>query len=402
MAKYHYKAINAQGKVIEGSVEAANESDLEYRMANMELDLIRFKTDQASLLSFKSRKLDRKELITFTFHLEQLVKAGVPIIEALIDLRDSSDNPMLRDVIGSLVENIGSGKTFSQALAMHPKIFSNTFVSMSEVGEKTGRLSEVLGDLAEMIRWQDELSAKARKMSIYPSFVIVVVLLVMAFLMLYLVPQLEPLMKLTEKEPPIYTKALMATSEFLQEYWYVALILPFIILIALKIMLKGSYKARIAYDKFKLKVWLFGPIAYKIKMARFSNYFAMMYASGISVLDAINMSKRVMDNIVLEEALDLAHSQITEGETISDAFANAGLFSALIVRMLRVGESTGAMSESLKNVSYFYDREVKETIETIEPAIMPVITVVMGLLIAWVGMSVLGPIYDTVVEVSAF
>ncbi len=402
MAKYHYKAINAQGKTIAGSVEAANESDLEYRMANMDLDLIRFKTDQTSFLNYRGRNVDRKELITFTFHLEQLVKAGVPIIEALIDLRDSSDNPALRDVIGSLVENIGSGKTFSQALAMHPKIFSNTFVSMSEVGEKTGRLSEVLGDLAEMIRWQDELSAKAKKMSIYPSFVIVVVLLVMAFLMLYLVPQLEPLMSLTDKEPPIYTKALMATSDFLQEYWYLALLFPIVVFVGLQVALKVSYKARVMFDNFKLRVWLFGPISYKIKMARFSNYFAMMYASGISVLDAISMSKRVMDNLVLEEALERVHGQITEGETISDAFANAGLFSALVVRMVRVGESTGAMSESLKNVSYFYDREVKETIETIEPAIMPVITVVMGMLIGWVGISVLGPIYDTVVAVSAF
>lgn len=402
MAKYHYKAINADGKMIAGSIEASNESDLEYRIANMELDLIRFKMDQASFLNFSSRKLDRKELINFTFHLEQLIKAGVPIIEALIDLRDSSDNSALRDVIGSLVENIGSGKTFSQALSMHPKVFNNTYVSMSEVGETTGKLAEVLGDLAGMIRWQDELAAKAKKMSIYPTFVLVVVLVVMAFLMLYLVPQLIPLMRITGDEIPGYTKALMATSAFIKSYWYIVILIPVVVFIALKTALRLSYKARVMFDKFKLNIWLFGPLSYKIKMARFSSYFAMMYSSGISVLDAIIMSKRMMNNIVLEEALDRAHAQITEGETISDAFANAGLFSALIVRMLKVGESTGAMSESLKNVSYFYDREVRETIETIEPAVMPAITVILAALLGWVGISVLGPIYDTVVKVSAF
>lgn len=402
MAKYHYKAVNSDGKLVEGSIEAANESDLEYRIANMDLDLIRFKADQASILSFSIRKIDRKELINLTFHLEQLIKAGVPIIDALIDLRDSGSNPQLRDVLGSLVENIGSGKTFSQALAMHPKIFNNSYVSMAEVGETTGRLAEVLADLSEMLRWQDELTAKAKKMSVYPSFVFVVVLLVVAFLMVYLVPQLEPLMSITGEEVPGYTKALMATSGFLQSFWYVAIALPVLLFVLVKFALMSSYRARMIYDRVKLKIWLFGPIAYKIKMARFSNYFAMMYASGISVLDAINMSKRVMGNLVLEEALTRAHSQITEGETISDAFANAGLFSALVVRMLRVGENTGAMAESLKNVSYFYDREVRETIETIEPAIMPVITIILAALLGWVGISVLGPIYDTVAKVSAF
>ncbi len=402
MARFHYKAVNAEGKILTGAIEAANESDLEYRIANMDLDLVRYKTDEKSLLNLSGRKLDRKELINFTFHLQQLVKAGVPIVDALIDLRDSTENSLFRDVVGSLVENIGSGKTFSKALSQHPKVFNNTYVSLVEVGEKSGRLSEVLEDIAELIRWQDELTAKAKKISIYPTFVFVVVTLVAAFLMLYLVPLLEPLMKLTGDEVPAYTKALMLTSDFIKNYWYIVLAIPFLIGFVFKASMKLSYKSRVWFDKFKLKAPIFGPINYKIKMARFSNYFAMMYASGISVLDAIQMSKRMMDNIVLEEALDSAYNQITEGASISSAFADAGLFSSLVVRMLKVGESTGSMAESLKNVSYFYDREVRETIETIEPAIMPIITLIMAALLGWVGMSVLNPIYDTVVKVSAF
>ena len=140
----------------------------------------------------------------------------------------------------------------------------------------------------------------------------------------------------------------------------------------------------------------------KIKLARFCNYFALMYTSGISVLESIMMGKQIMNNKALEDALEKAHDQIADGESISLSFGNVGLFPPLVVRMLRVGENTGAMGDALLNVSYFYDKEVKDSIEGIEPLIVPMITIVLGAIVAWIMLSVIGPIYDAVVKLSAF
>lgn len=404
MAKYQYKAINQQGKIVHGHIEAANESDLEFRISNMSLDLIRFKGESVkkTWFSLQAKKVNRKELVAFTYHLEQLLKAGVPVIDALQDIRDSVSHGLLRDVISSLIENIGSGKTISEALRQHRNVFDSVFVSMVQVGEQSGHLVEVLRDLTNMIKWQDELIAKAKKMSIYPLFVVTVVIGVIAFLMMYLVPQLIPFLKMTGEAIPWHTQLLIFISDAAKENWLFFLMLPIIVFGAMKLMLKYSGRFQYTFDGWKLKLWIFGPILYKIKVARFSNYLAMMYTSGIAVLNAILMSKAVMNNAVLEDALQRAHDQISEGENISNAFANVGLFTALVVRMLRVGESTGAMAEALMNVSYFYSREVGESIEQIEPVIMPVITIFLAAIIAWIAFSVLGPIYDAVVVLSAF
>lgn len=404
MAKYQYKAVNTQGKIIQGHIEAANESDLESRISNMGMDLIRFKGESVKkpLLALQKTKTTRKELVAFTYHLEQLLKAGVPVIDALQDIRDSVSHGMLRDVISGLIEGIGSGKTISEALKHHHTIFDPVFVSMVKVGEQSGHLVEVLRDLTRMIKWQDELIAKAKKMSIYPLFVLSVVIGVVAFLMMYLVPQLIPFLKMTGEKIPWHTELLLFISDAIKDNWLVFLLLPVVLFSGFKLLLKFSGRFQYILDSWKLKFWVFGPIFYKIKVARFSNYLAMMYTSGIAILDAILMSKSVMNNAVLEDALQRAHDQISEGENISNAFANVGLFSALVVRMLRVGENTGEMAEALMNVSYFYGREVNEAIEQIEPVIIPVITVFLAAIIAWIAFSVLGPIYDAVVVLSAF
>lgn len=401
MAKYSYKAVNPAGKIIEGQIEAANESDLEMRISHMDLDLIRYTPEKAPLFTLK-RKVTPQELITFTYHLEQLLHAGVPLVEALHDLRDSVKHGYFRDVLAGLIEAIGAGKTFSQALAAYPKVFGSVYSSMVYVGENSGQLIRVLKDLSDMLRWQYELIAKAKRMMIYPTFVLVVVSLVVIFLMTYLVPKLIPFIKLAGEEIPWHTQALIDTSNLFINYWYIVFGVPIVLLTGIKVIAGLSTEFRKKVDALKLRIWLIGPISNKIKMARFCNYFALMYASGITILNAIKMSKHVMNNLVLEEALDRVHEQITEGESIHVSFANVGMFPALVVRMVRVGENTGAMSEALMNVSYFYDKEVNDAIDAIEPLIVPGITVFLGSIVGWIMLSIMGPIYDAVVSLSSF
>ncbi|MBE9567589.1 MAG: type II secretion system F family protein [Proteobacteria bacterium] len=400
MPDYKFKTIDSAGKIRSDTMVASNPMELEKRLSNMGFDLLSFKEQTRAVKSaFHRKKISRRELINFTFHIEQLIKSGVPLIDSLKDIRDSIEYSSFTDVLQTIIEDIEGGKTLSLALAEHPIIFDKVYVTLVRVGEETGQLAEVLKDLAETIRWQDELVSQTKKIMIYPMIVTVIVLMVVAFLMIYLMPQLLPFIKNIGGEIPLHTRILMDVSDVFVNYWYLIFSAPFIIYFTIRTVAKNNIGFRYFLDDLKLKVWLFGPLVTKIKLARFANYFAMMYASGITVLDALQISEDMVDNLVLEESINQARQRISDGVIISKSFEAVGVFPSMIVRMLKVGEDTGAMDDALLNVSYFYNREVKESIEKIEPAILPVLTVVLGAIMMWIMMAVLGPVYDAVAGV---
>ena len=400
MPDYKFRTIDPAGKIRSDTMVASNPMELEKRLGSMGFDLLSYKEqNKLNKASLRSKTISRRELINFTFHIEQLVKSGVPLIDSLKDIRDSIEYSHFTDVLQTIIDDIEGGKTLSLALAEHGEIFDKVYVTLVRVGEETGRLSDVLKDLAETIRWQDELIAQTKKIMIYPAIVTVIVLMVVTFLMIYLMPQLLPFIKNIGSEIPLHTQILIDISHVFVEYWYILFSLPIIFVSGLKFASKNNRKVRAYLDGVKLRIWLFGPLLTKIKLARFANYFAMMYSSGITVLDALRISEDMVDNMVLEESINEARANISEGVIISKSFEMVGVFPSMIVRMIKVGEDTGAMDDALMNVSYFYNREVKESIEKIEPTILPVLTIVLGGIMMWIMMAVLGPVYDAVAGV---
>jgi type IV pilus assembly protein PilC len=396
MPLYQYKAIDPGGKIISGSLDAGNGNDLEIRLEKMEMDLVTFKQKDPGSDLFGRNKIGRRDLINFSFYLEQLTRAGVPLLEGLADLRDGEENPTFRDIVTGLIEAIEGGNTFSQALGLYPKIFDEVFVSLVRVGERSGKMSEVLVDITETLKWQDELISKAKKIMTYPAVIGGLVFSVIMFMMIFIVPDIMDAIVGLGGEIPFETRMLMATSDFLINFWYLVIITPFVVFFTLKYMYNTSSKARFKMDGMLLKIWVLGPVNEKIKVSRFTRYFALMFASGITVLDAINLSKAVVSNAVLEDGIDRAWQQISEGSSISEAFKNIGIFPPLVVRMLRVGESSGQMDKSLNNVSYFFDRDINDSIEKMEPVLQTGLMASIGLIVMWLALSVLGPIYDTI------
>jgi type IV pilus assembly protein PilC len=371
--------------------------ELEKRLGSMGFDLLSYKEQsRVRRNAFHRKTISRRELINFTFHIEQLIKSGVPLIDSLKDIRDSLEYSHFTDVLQTIIDDIEGGKTLSLALADHPAIFDKVYVTLVRIGEQTGQLAEVLKDLADTIRWQDELVSQTQKIMIYPAIVSVIVLMVVSFLMMYLMPQLLPFIKNIGSEIPLHTQILIAVSNVFVEYWYLIFSLPIALVFAIRLAAKRNHKVRYYLDGLKLRVWIFGPLLTKIKLARFANYFAMMYSSGITVLDSLKISEDMVDNQVLEESIRQARNSISDGVIISKSFEMVGVFPSMIVRMLKVGEDTGAMDDALLNVSYFYNREVKEAIDKIEPTILPILTVLLGGIMMWIMMAVLGPVYDAV------
>ena len=395
MPLFTYKAIDPRGKSVVGRVEAVNLFDLEQRLARMDLDLISGAPSR-SKARFLGGGIARQDLINFCFHLEQLASAGVPVTEGLTDLRESVENARFKEVVAGLVESIEGGRSLSQALGEFPEVFGKVFVSLVRSGEQTGKLSEVLKGLSESLKWEDELSAQTKKLMMYPAFVGSIVLLVTFFLMVYLVPQMTGFIRNMGEAIPLQTKILMAVSDFFVNFWYVVIAAPFVLFFGLKVAIKTNPAIEYAVDRYKISMPFLGPILKKIILSRFAASFAMMYSSGITVLDAIRSCEEIVGNRPLEQALKTAGQQIGEGKHLTAAFEDLDLFPPLVIRMMRIGENTGALDTALLNVSYFYNREVKESIGKVQAMIEPALTLVLGAILGWVMLSVLGPVYDAI------
>ncbi len=395
MPSFEYKAIDKTGQPARGGLDAVNEVDLELRLRRMGLDLITCKqVDRRAKSIGAGGAITRQDLINFCFDMEQMVRSGIPILDGLRDMRDSIDSPRFREVLTVMTEDMEAGNVLSQCMSTHTDVFDRVFISLIRAGEQSGQLPEVFKNLAETIRWQDELLSQTRRLLMYPMFTLVVVVGVMAALLIFLVPQIAGLFKSMGMALPMQTKLLLAVSEFTKNFWLPMLLLPTTAVITLLVVVKRSPKAAYLWDHAKLRIPVIGPIIQKIILSRFTNTFGLMYRSGITVLDAIRITEEVVGNRVVADGLNRAVQQVASGEGLTDAFNNLGLFPPLVIRMLRVGESTGALDTALANVTYFYNRDVKDAVDKGMKMLGPALTLVLGGMIAFVIWAVLGPVYD--------
>jgi type IV pilus assembly protein PilC len=397
---FHYSAIGSDGTRIAGNLEAGSLADLEIRLQRMQLELIRARPLRPSLWR-QPGGLPRRELINFCFQLEQLLISGVPLLDGLADLRDSAELPRLRDITASLIERIESGETLSAAMASQSAAFKPVFVALIRAGEESGQLPTVLERLSESLKWEDELAAQTRKLLLYPSFVALTVGSVSAFLLIFMVPQLKTFVSNMGQKLPLHSELLFALSDFLVTHGPWILLPAAGTLVAAYLHQRRHEAGRLRLARWQLRLPLLGTILRKIMLARLAGTFAMLYAAGIPVIDGIRITRKVVGNRQIEQALEHAEAHLIEGKTLAMAFAETGLFPPFVLRMLRTGEQTGGLDRALNNLAYFYTRDVRESVEKVQAMIEPALTVIMGLLLGWIMLSVIGPIYDIISKVKA-
>ncbi|KXJ61410.1 type II secretion system F family protein [Cycloclasticus sp.] len=395
MASYAYKAVRNDGKIIKGTLEALNVHDLESKLERTGCEVITAKEKVRSSF-FVQKKITRRDLIDYLVHMEQMLGAGVPLIESLEDFREGLEASQLKDVMSSLIDKIESGQTLSESMAAEGNVFTSLMIELVKVGEVSGQLASMFGEMKDALKWQDELIAQTKKLLMYPLFVGVVVFGVLCFMMIYLVPQMTGFIIEMGGELPFHTKLLMSVSDFFVEFWYLVLLTPIMIFLGVKYLLNHNEKIKLVFDKYILHLLGIGPVLKKIILARFATNFALLYRSGIGVLDGLKITQGVVNNQYVEKEINYIYGLVTEGSAISDAFARTNLFPQLVLRMIRVGEQTGGLDKALVNVSYFYNRDVKDSIDKVQSMIEPVMTVTLGLILGWVMLSVLGPIYDLI------
>jgi len=394
MSTFQYKAVDKEGRPARGDLNAINEVDLELRLKHMGLDLITFRQINKSASALARGNITRRDLITFCLDMEQISRAGIPLMEGLRDLRDSIENPRFKEVITSLLEDMEGGKMLSQALAMHLAVFNHVFVSLVKAGEQAGKLTEVFENLATTLKWQDELVGQTQRLMLYPILVLFIIIGVVVVLLVVLVPQVVSLLKSMNLALPLQTRVLIFLSETIVHYWPLLLGVPIVVGITFSMAVRQSQKARYLWDYLKLHLPITGEILQKIILARFANFFALMYQSGITILDAIKTSEEIVVNRVMVNGLQRAGQQIASGESLTEAFRSLGVFPPLVLRMLRVGETTGALDTALFNISYFYNRDVKEAVDKGLKLLGPLTTVILASILLSIMMATLLPVYD--------
>jgi type IV pilus assembly protein PilC len=396
MPAFEYKSVDKSGRQVRGGLAAVNEADLELRLRKMGLDLItcRLVERKPSRFAPGGGRVTRQDLINFCFDIEQMSRSGIPILDGLRDLRDSIATPRLRDVLTGMIEDMEGGKVLSQCMAAHPDVFDKVFVSLVAAGEQTGRLPEVFQSLAGSLKWQDELASQTKRLLIYPAMVLLVVTAVVLFLLMYLVPQVTSLLRTMGVELPMQTRALIAASAAVLDWWPLIFGIPLLAGIVIAAAISRSARFQYLWDYAKLRVPVVGPIVQKIILARFANFFALMYESGITILEAMRTSEDIAGNRVIADGLMRAGQQVSAGSSLSECFHNLGIFPPLVIRMVRVGENTGALDVALRNVNYFYTREVRESVDKALRLLEPTLTLGLGMVLALIMWSVLSPVYD--------
>lgn len=396
MPFFDYRAIDASGRTVRGTLSAVNDIDLELRLKRMGLDLVTLAELSRQYAPRGRERITRRDLITFCIHMGYITHAGIPLLDGLRDLRDSMDKPGFRDVLTSLLEDLEGGKVLSQALAAHPAVFGAVFVHSVKAGEQTDLLDAVFDRLAETLKWQEEVGAKAKRLMIYPALVLAVVGVAILFLLVYLVPQVLGLVKTMGVQLPLPTLILMAVSGALRSYWPFFLLLGVALGGGLPLWVRRTEAGRVWWDRTQLRLPVLGPIVQKIVLSRFASTLSMMYRSGVTVLDALRAGEAVADNRAVASAIHHATQQIADGRGLSESFQAQALFPPLVIRMLRVGETTGALDEALDNVTAFYNREVLDSIESGLKVLEPLLTAILGLVLGGILVSVLLPIYDLI------
>lgn len=396
MPQFAYRAINDRGRSVRGKMNAANDNDLFQQLRGIGLELV----DAREVSDSKMRvvlapRVKIRDLIQLCVHLEQLHNAGVPLIEGLADVRDSTQNARLRDMLAEIYRDVQQGNSLSEAFAKHPRTFGTVFTALLAAGEVSGNLGDSFHHLVKHLKWTDGINAKVKKAVRYPLIMLTLMVGLFFFMMGMVVPEVVGFLRNMGTELPMTTTSLIATSDFVQERWYVLLGVPIAAVMVLKTLVRLSYRVAYGVDYAVLNAPKIGEMVRKIAMSRFAHFFAIMFQSGVPLLQCLETAKMVAVNRVLSEALDTVKEQVQNGEPLSRALERTGQFPSLVIRMIRIGEDSGNLSGTLENVTEFYDRDVDEAVDAIVATAEPALTVMAGGMMIWIIAGVFGPLYDS-------
>ncbi len=397
MLVYSYKARNNKtGEVVEAEVEAADESTAAKTLMDRDLAPIdiQLKKEQTGALGRYRSRISTKQKVIFSRQLATMVNAGLPLVQSLNTVRGQTKNNALKDIINSVIADVEAGSNFSDALARHPRVFNNVYVSLVAAGEASGTLDTSLERLANQQEKDAAIVSKVRGALVYPALVILVLMGVVVFMMTTVLPQVETIYKgIPGAKLPFVTTILLSAANFILHFWWV-LLLAIVVAGFLFVRWSRTDEGREALDTAKLKIWPLGPLYSKLYMARFARTAATLVASGVPMIKMLNTTAEAVDNVHVANSIRKATEEVKGGKALSDSLKGDPYFLELVPDMIHIGEQSGALQDMLSKVADYYENEVDEQIKAISTTIEPVLMIVVGIVALLIVAAVLLPIYS--------
>ena len=393
MKYFRYKVINENGRYVNGRMSADNPSDLTTILRASGLELVSYKEEKQKRESLFD-KVKSKDLISIFVHLEQLERAGVSIVDSINDLKETADSNKVKNLMHELHESIKNGSLFSESLAKRPEIFNPIHVGLITMGEKTGNLANSFASIIDDLKWSMDIKRKTRKATTGPVFGIIMMFIVIGIMTSVVVPKVTGFIVSQGMDLPLMTTSLITFSDFVKNNWYLIIFTVPVLWISLKLLARVPEVA-VKLDDIKLKLPVLGPIVNKIDSAKFCQFFAMTFKSGLGVIECLDAASGVIKNKAIKKSIVVVKQQVSDGQSLAKSLALTGYFPNLVIRMFKIGEESGNMESALQNIKFFYDREINDSIDRLVGMIQPTLTIVMGGMIAWITIAVFGPIYGS-------
>ena len=395
--KFIYKAKDSDGKIRSGLVMAADQTRAEQLLADNSLTIISLDIQQESLLSKINpfgRSVPNKDMVLFSRQLATLISARVPILQSLRILQEQVSSKYLTEIIGNLIAAVENGESLSLAMSRFENVFGSVYTSLIRSGEASGSLDKALNYLAEQLEKDYELKSKVKSAMTYPAFVVVALLIVGVLMFKFVLPKLTSVLEEQGGDLPAVSKGLIVFTRFFDQYWWLVIIAIIAIIVSTKLFVSTKL-GRYEWDKLKIKLPLVGPISKKIYLARFARNLSTLVVGGIPIIKALQIVAEVVTNQIYRDILYDTVSRVTAGQTISEGISRyPDYFPVIVSQMVRVGEQTAQLDDIMAKLAIFYEKEVDTQISTLTTLLEPLIMVVLGVGVGLLVAGVLLPIYN--------
>lgn len=399
MALFRYRGRNGQGAPVDGEMEADNEEAVAYHLIDrhitpLEIAAARASTDVLEQLraSFQGGDPKLTDLIFFSRQMQSLLRAGVPILDALQGLRESTPNAKFAQIIGSVRDTLSGGSDFSGALRQHPRVFPPLYINIVEIGEASGTLAESFLRLVAYLEQEHDIKTRIRTATRYPKIVLSVITIAILIVNLFVIPAFSKLFARFNAELPLPTRLLMAISDFTVQYWYLILLLVFGMIHSARRYIHTA-GGRAWWDRAKLKIPVIGNILFRAALGRFAYALAICIKTGVPWGKSMTVVGDAVDNTHIAGKITLMREGVERGESIAQTAASTGLFPPLVLQMLQVGEKTGLVDQQLNEVAAYFEREVDYQLKNISTAIEPILLLVVGVIVLILALGIFLPMW---------
>ena len=417
MATFQYAAKNPAGKTVQGTIQANDRSDAVNQLRGQDLIVLRvdeggkgraFKqammgkgaATKGGWSFFKAKpRATKQELTIFTRQLSTMIGAGISLLEALEVLREQAESPGMKATLERLVSDLRGGSDLSAAMANCPKAFSHLYVSMVTAGEASGQMDVILVRLAEYVESSEKLKREIKAAMTYPVISLVLVLSITMFLMVGVVPGFKEVFEGLGAELPQLTLTVLAISDWIREKWYLLILFTIFGAVAF-VMIKRTDRGQLFYDQVALRLPVFGQLAQKVGLARFSRTFATLVRSGVPIMGTLDIVADTSGNRVIADAVRASRESVRNGNMLSEPLSHAKVFPPMVVRMIAIGERSGALEQLLEKIAEFYDSQVEAMIKSMTSLIEPLLICFMGGIVGVVILSVFLPILNLIGNLS--